>query len=416
MFQKNRFCVSEMPLVGSLILLFCVNGFATNVKHAVILVMDGARYIEETWGTVSHANIPKIDSLADFGAVLTQFRTKTNSGSTPFSETNPGHARLTTGTVQDIANDGVALPTQPSMFQYYRQQKGKDSLSGWVVVSKDKLWILSNTSATAWRNLYRPAFNAGVNGDGTGGYREDNVTNPIVKQKLTIDHPALMIINYKGPDAMAHAANFAGYIAAIKEVDGYVLDVWKTIQGDPVLKDSTLLFVLNDHGRHTTDYTSHGDTCIGCRHIMCLVLGPHVKLNYASDTVREQIDVAPTIAKLMGFTMATATGVYMHELFDTLTTGTIAKGKSAETDNHLKVSFNQFNHGLSISCKVSVAGAVTMKLFDLRGREIATVLDKEMQPGSYAMQWNAARLPGGAYYCSLKSGSFSETKKLAMVR
>jgi len=148
---------------------------------------------------------------------------------------------------------------------------------------------------------------------------------------------------------------------------------------------------------------------------MCLVLGTHVKRNYSSDTVREQIDVAPTIAKLMGFTMATAAGVYMHELFDTLTTGTIVKGRSAEPDDHLNVYFNPLNHGLSIRYKVGSSGMVTIKIFDLRGREIQTLIHKEMQPGPYVMQWNAERLPGGAYCCCLKIGSFSQTRKLAMI-
>jgi hypothetical protein len=416
MFQKKRHYVSPVPLAVSILLMLCVSGFATSVRHAVILIMDGVRYTQETWGEPTHANIPKIDSLSEFGAVLTQFYTKKAKVSNPYSETNPGHARLTTGTIQDIANDGVALPTQPSMFQYYRQQKGKDSLSGWVVVSKDKLWILSNTTATGWRNLYRPAFNAGVNGDGTGGYRRDSLTHAIVLQKLTADHPALMIINYQRTDSIAHAANFAGYIAAIKMVDAFALDVWNAIQGDPVLRDSTLLFVTNDHGRHSSDYTSHGDTCIGCRRCMCLVLGPHVKKNYSSDTVREHIDVAPTIARLMGFTMPTAVGLYMHELFDTLTTGTTVKGRSAQADNYLIVSLDRSNRELSVNYKVNVAGLVSMKIFDLRGREMATILHKEMQLGSYTAQWNAAELPGGAYYCCFQNGRFSRTKKLAMVK
>lgn len=420
MFQKNLLCVFKMPFVWSIIPILCINGFAAHIRHAVIMVMDGARYNEETWGTVNHANIPKIDSLAKFGAVLTQFRTKTNSGTSPFAETNPGHARLTTGTIQDILNDGTQLPTQPGIFQQYRRQTSKDSLSGWVITSKDKLVVLSNSSATGWNNVYRPALNCGVSGTGSGGYREDSVTHLIVKQKLTANHPALMIINYKGPDAMAHAGNFNGYIAAIKEIDGYVLDVWKTIQGDPVLKDSTLLFVLNDHGRHTTDYTSHGDACEGCTHIMCLVLGPYLKQNFSSATARQQIDVAPTIAKLMGFAMPTSTGQYMSELFDTTqTTGNIVKGKSVgipEKDNHLNVSFNPSKQWLSISYKISSRDLVTMKIFDIRGKEIETRIDNEMYPGSHIMQWNTKRMSGGAYYCYLKHGNSCETKKVAMIK
>jgi hypothetical protein len=39
-----------------------------------------------------------------------------------------------------------------------------------------------------------------------------------------------------------------------------------------------------------------------------------------------------------------------------------------------------------------------------------------MQLGSYTAQWNAAELPGGAYYCCFQNGRFSRTKKLAMVK
>jgi hypothetical protein len=197
MLQKKRLGVSPVPLVVSILLIFCMSGSATNVKHAVILIMDGVRYTQETWGAPGHVNIPKIDSLSRFGAVLTQFYTKKAKVTTPYSETNPGHARLTTGKYQDIANDGVAFPDAPGMFQYYRQQKGKDSLSGWVITSKDKLHILSNASAASgWRNLYRPAHNSGINDSGSG-YRSDSLTHPIVLQKLTADHPALMIINVR---------------------------------------------------------------------------------------------------------------------------------------------------------------------------------------------------------------------------
>jgi hypothetical protein len=395
--------------------MLCSVVSATSVKHAVILVMDGVRYAQESWGEPTHINIPRIDSLAHSGAVLTQFYTKKARVSTPYSETNPGHARLTTGKYQDIANDGTAFPDAPSMFQYFRQQTGRDSLSAWVITSKDKLHILSNASAASgWRNLYRPAHNSGINDSGSG-YRVDSLTHAIVLQKLTADHPALMIINYQRTDSIAHAANFAGYIAAIKMVDAFARDVWKAIQADPVLMDSTLLFVLNDHGRHTTDYTSHGDTCIGCRHIMCLLLGPHVKRDFLSDTVREQTDVAPTIARLMGFTMPTATGVYMHELFDTLTTSVSGK-KSTKGTGTFKITLNPSNGMFVFTFTVGTAGPVSLMIFDLRGRQVATVVQKKMRPGPLTVQWDSRNLSGGAYYCCLRNNGFSRTQKLVIAR
>lgn len=262
--------------------------------------------------------------------------------------------------------DGTVLPTQPSIFQQYIQQKSTPATSGWVITSKDKLFILSNSSATGWRNLYRPSFNCGVNGDGTGGYREDSVTQPLVLQKLISDKPALMIVNYNSPDAMGHAANWAGYLAAIREVDRYVKQIWDTVQATPALKDSTVLFIVNDHGRHTTDYTSHGDACEGCCYLLCLAIGSNIRVGMTDTITREQRDYAPTIAKLLGFTMSTATGVVMTEILDTsVTTGISVKGvaaapvfsadvKVADYDvSGRKISAANRNRGLVISTVVS---------------------------------------------------------------
>jgi hypothetical protein len=292
------------------------SGFAT--KHVVILIMDGARFTE-TWGDASHANIPNIAALASQGTIFTNFRT-TIPGNIAITETCPGHARITTGTIQNIANNGTELPSQPGIFQEYLKQKMAPASSAWLITSKDKLFVLSNSSAPGWNNQYRPLFNSGVNGDGTGGYREDNLTQPIVLQKLQADKPALMLVNYKGPDAMGHANNWDGYLAAIREVDGYVREVWDLIQATPGLKDSTVMFVLPDHGRHTNDFTSHGDDCEGCCHLFCLALGSNIKGGMTNTTMREQRDFAPTIGRLLGFSMAAAQGVVMSEILDTVTT------------------------------------------------------------------------------------------------
>jgi hypothetical protein len=293
-----------------------LTGSAASTKHVVIVVMDGARYVE-TWGDPTHTNIPQIASiLAPHGVVLTNFYTDITSALPGAkTETNPGHGTLVCGTYQKIANDGSQLPYEPTIFQYYRKQYAAPSNSVWVVTAKDKLFVLANSSKPEWKGQYQPCFNCGVKGDGTGGYRDDSLTHPIARAALTNDHPAIMLINYKGPDAMGHANNWSGYLAAIKEVDGYTADLWATIQADPLLKDNTTLFITNDHGRHTTDFTSHGDSCDGCRHMLCVVVGAGVKQNQISGTRRTQPDIPTTAADMLKITMPTATGQVMSELY-----------------------------------------------------------------------------------------------------
>jgi hypothetical protein len=373
-------------------------------RHAVILVMDGARYTE-TLGDPAHANVPKIAALALQGAELTKFRTAaTGSVAESWTETCPGHARLTTGTYQNIANDGSVLPSKPGMFQLYRQQTSGPATSGWVICSKDKLRILANSSlASGMNNQYQPSMNCGVNGNGTGGYRADSLTHAIVKQKLAADHPALMIINYKGPDEMGHQNNWNGYLAAIKEVDGYADDIWNAIQADDSLKNTTALFIVNDHGRHTADFTSHGDNCDGCRNIMCVVLGPDIRIGFTDTTTREQIDVAPTIASLMGFTVPTSTGNVMSEIIEPATfvrhdrkSGftTLAPGKiTVALGSNRSVVFSH------------LPGDAAIEIFTLTGARVAGIA---ADPSRQAAVWNTASpsgvtVAGGCYFCKVTS-------------
>ena len=59
---------------------------------------------------------------------------------------------------------------------------------------------------------------------------------------------------------------------------------------------------------------------------------------------------------------------------------------------------------------------VTLKVYDLLGREVATLVDETKQPGTYAVQWDARGMASGVYVYQLKAGSFIDTKKLVLLR
>ena len=137
---------------------------------------------------------------------------------------------------------------------------------------------------------------------------------------------------------MGHAGDSSGYINKIKEIDGYVGDLWNSVLNDPVLKDSTTLFITNDHGRHTQNFSSHGDACEGCTHIMCVILGPQVKVNHKSAHRREQIDIAPTIGYLAGFSLPGSEGKVMYEIlqYPVIRMDGIEKGPVVDRNKFIK--------------------------------------------------------------------------------
>jgi hypothetical protein len=67
-----------------------------------------------------------------------------------------------------------------------------------------------------------------------------------------------------------------------------------------------------------------------------------------------------------------------------------------------------------IDFTVEKAGAVSLKIFDLEGTEVATLADGNYEPGDYSEIWNAENIPSGTYYYVLKTATGSVSKKLVV--
>lgn len=289
-------------------------------KHVVILVIDGPRWTE-TWGKPGRDLIPVRDKvLAPQGVWLSDMA---NDGPT---YTNAGHGALTTGFHQEINNSGQELPRNPSITQRLIAA-GANPKQVWVVTSKDKLQILTDSAAPEWNHRHVCSSDCGKDGAGSG-YREDRVTLERVKAVISEHRPRFLLINFKEPDGSGHAKKWDEYLANIQITDEYAGQVWAHIQAEPQMKDTTTLFITNDHGRHLDGhkdgYISHGDDCAGCRKIELVAIGPDFKRGIASEVHRSQIDVAVTAAALLGLTHPNSDGKVMTELFSE-PTGTSAK-------------------------------------------------------------------------------------------
>jgi hypothetical protein len=77
---------------------------------------------------------------------------------------------------------------------------------------------------------------------------------------------------------------------------------------------------------------------------------------------------------------------------------------------------NPFNPATTISFSLPRKSFVSLKVFDALGREVAILLADELSAGTYARQWNAAGLASGVYFYRLQASSFSETRKLILLR
>ncbi|HAX49380.1 MAG TPA: T9SS type A sorting domain-containing protein [Ignavibacteria bacterium] len=77
---------------------------------------------------------------------------------------------------------------------------------------------------------------------------------------------------------------------------------------------------------------------------------------------------------------------------------------------------NPFNPVTNIQFAIPVAGFVKLTVFDMLGREVENLVNKNMNAGTYLAEWNASNYPSGIFFYRLVSDDFSEVKKMILVK
>ncbi len=77
---------------------------------------------------------------------------------------------------------------------------------------------------------------------------------------------------------------------------------------------------------------------------------------------------------------------------------------------------NPFNPSTVISYQLPEIGLVVLKIYDINGREVKTLINESQNAGTYNVKFNGSELSSGVYYYHIVSGVFSQTKKMILVK
>jgi hypothetical protein len=77
---------------------------------------------------------------------------------------------------------------------------------------------------------------------------------------------------------------------------------------------------------------------------------------------------------------------------------------------------NPFNPATNIGFGIADRGFVTLKVYDVTGREVATLVSENLAAGSYTYRWETRGLPSGVYFYCLKAGSYEKTRRMLLIR
>jgi len=77
---------------------------------------------------------------------------------------------------------------------------------------------------------------------------------------------------------------------------------------------------------------------------------------------------------------------------------------------------NPFNPVTTINYQLPENGFVTIKVYDLLGKEIATLVDGNRNAGYHNVKFDAGRLSSGIYLLTIKTGKFAQTNKMILMK
>ncbi len=102
---------------------------------------------------------------------------------------------------------------------------------------------------------------------------------------------------------------------------------------------------------------------------------------------------------------------------DTLLTGVQQTNTSVPDKFYLAQNYpNPFNPETIISFSISTNSFTSLKIYNILGKEVETLVSKELFIGNYDFKWNASAFPSGVYYCKLTAGEFSDTKRMVLTK
>jgi len=77
---------------------------------------------------------------------------------------------------------------------------------------------------------------------------------------------------------------------------------------------------------------------------------------------------------------------------------------------------NPFNPNTIIRFKIKDSRLTTLKVFDVLGREVETLVNEQLKPGTYEVDFDGSKFSSGVYFYKFVAGEFVETKKMMLVK
>jgi len=181
---------------------------------------------------------------------------------------------------------------------------------GWRVFESDRV-LSADVKASLAKSLL-DYFN-----DPASPTSGDELTFFMAKEIMNRFAPSLLVVNFWDID-IAHYGAFSLYLEAIRRTDRLVHELWQHVQASPQFRDRTTLLVVPEMGRDSdvagNGFANHRSGDESCRRVWLVAVGAGVPKGAGTERPIRTLDVAPTVAQILGFKMVDCEGKPLAEL------------------------------------------------------------------------------------------------------
>jgi hypothetical protein len=127
-------------------------------------------------------------------------------------------------------------------------------------------------------------------------------------------------------------------------------------------------------------------------------------------------EVRPNGAKALELLLSPLFTVYRTFRFPWMSTDVDRPAQSPATVSLLPVYPNTCNATATVQYQLPKPDHVTLRIFDILGREVATPVNGFQEPGEKTVRFDAGNLSSGMYFCQLRVGGFVDTRKILLLK
>lgn len=141
-----------------------------------------------------------------------------------------------------------------------------------------------------------------------------------------------------------------------------------------------------------------------------------IDINYLTGDVPDTVLIGIFIAGNGGFP-SVGSKMFVDDLSWSGTSDVEKFGDQIPAEYVLEQNYpNPFNPATTIRYSMSEASFATIKVYDILGNEVETLVNEEQSAGSYEVDFDASGLSSGMYFYKIQAGSFTETKKMLLLK